>query len=194
LGQVNGVEYVVDMAKAALAQDAHDLYFVVVGEGREREKVLAHARGAGVLDVNFELREPLPKTMMPAVLAAASVACSVVIDVPALWHNSANKFFDALAAGVPMLINHEGWQADLLRESGAGLVVPPHDPARAVADLVALVGDDGRLAAAGAAAARLADRSFDRDLLARQLLRTLEEAIADPSLPRLKVPLALSHS
>ena len=192
LGQVNGVEYIVDMAAAALAQDAHDLYFLVVGDGREREKILARARSAGVLGVNFEVREPLPKSKMPAVLAAASVSCSVVIDVPAMWHNSANKFFDALAAGVPTLINHEGWQADLLRESGAGLVVPPQDPVRALSDLVAFVRDDRRLAAAGAAAARLADRSFDRDQLARQLMRTLEEAVADPSPPRFEVPLALA--
>jgi hypothetical protein len=53
---------------------------------------------------------------------------------------------------------------------------------RATAQLAAFVRDDELLAAAGAAAARLADRSFDRDDLARELLRTLEMAVADPSL------------
>ncbi|HLA64619.1 MAG TPA: sugar transferase [Rhodothermales bacterium] len=181
LGPINGVDYLVDVAAAARAQGHDSLHFLVLGDGRERERVLAHARETGVLGVNFELEAPVPKAEVPNVLAAASVACSLFVDLPAMRHNSANKFFDALAAARPVLINYEGWQAALLRESGAGIVAPPADPARTAADLAALVHDDTRLAAMGAAAADLADRNFDRDRLAAQLLRTLEAAVEAPA-------------
>jgi glycosyltransferase involved in cell wall biosynthesis len=37
-----------------------------------------------------------------------------------LEDNSANKFFDFLAAGLPILINYEGWQKESLENSKAG--------------------------------------------------------------------------
>src|SRR5690554_2239234 len=50
---------------------------------------------------------------------------SFVIDIKELWANSANKFFDTLAAGKPILINHEGWQAEIIRDYNIGFVLPP---------------------------------------------------------------------
>jgi glycosyltransferase involved in cell wall biosynthesis len=194
LGRVNGVSYLVDMARAAREQGAEDLHFLAIGDGRERAQVVTRARDLGVLGLNFEVLDPVPKNLMPSVLAAASVSCSLVIDLPAMWDNSANKFFDALAAGVPIMINHEGWQAEILRDSGAGLVAPPQDPATATAAVVALLRDERRLKAAGVAAARLADRLFDRDRLAMQMLRTLEAAVADPSRPALAHPFATAKA
>jgi glycosyltransferase involved in cell wall biosynthesis len=182
LGPINGVDYLVDLAASAKARGAHNLRFVAIGDGRERERIVAHAREAGVLGSNFEVLEPLPKAMMPSVLAAASVACSLFVDVPAMRHNSANKFFDALAAGRPVFVNHEGWQADLLRRHGAGLVGPAGDAGRAAAELISFLADEGRQQGAGAAAALLAG-AFDRDALARRLLQTLEHAVAEPSRP-----------
>jgi len=38
-----------------------------------------------------------------------------------------------------MLINHEGWQADLLRRTGAGLVVPPSHPRRGADEVCAFL-------------------------------------------------------
>ncbi|NLG52110.1 MAG: glycosyltransferase family 4 protein, partial [Chloroflexi bacterium] len=104
---------------------------------------------------------------------AATVATSTVIDVPALWANSANKVFDAFAAGRPVAINHEGWQAGLLRESRAGLVLPADDPRAAAQLLAAFLADRDRLAQAGQAARRLAETRFSRDLLFEELERVL---------------------
>jgi hypothetical protein len=48
---------------------------------------------------------------------------SFVMDKPELWANSANKFFDTLASGKPILINHEGWQAETIRSRNIGYVL-----------------------------------------------------------------------
>lgn len=110
---------------------------------------------------------------MPAVLSAATVACSVFSDYPVLWHNSANKFFDALAASRPIMINYQGWQADLLQETGAGIVLPVDDIGAAAAQLVDFLHDDDRLARARQAARQLARERFDRGALAERLERIL---------------------
>ena len=49
---------------------------------------------------------------------------SFVIPIKELWANSANKFFDSLAASRPVLINHKGWQKDVIEKDNIGYVLP----------------------------------------------------------------------
>ena len=178
IGRINSVQYLVEMAAEAAGRHS-PLRFVAFGEGIEQEEVLALARERGVLGRNFWLHPPLPKREMPYVMRALDLPTSLFKNVPEMRHNSANKFFDALAACRPILINYEGWQAPLLRESGAGLVAPPGDPVAALQMAEALLSDPSRLRAAEEAAGRLARERFDRDLLATELDRVLCTAHAD---------------
>ena len=63
---------------------------------------------------NLFIEKPLPKKDMPASLSAASIVSNFVIDIRENWANSANKFFDGLAAGKPIFLNHGGWMQDLV--------------------------------------------------------------------------------
>jgi glycosyltransferase involved in cell wall biosynthesis len=151
--------------------------FLVVGDGYERDTVAVHAKALNVLDHSFFMLPSVAKDEMPHILSAATVATSLFIDLPAMWSNSANKFFDALAAGRPVAINYRGWQADLLQQTGAGIVLPPNDPQTAAQQLWQLLNDKERLASAGAAARRLAEEQFDRDKLAIELEAVLKRAV-----------------
>lgn len=175
LGLINGVSWLADTARAVLDLDP-DVRFLVVGDGMEQEKVRARAMELGVLGRNFHMLPPQPKRTLPALLRAADVATSLFLPLEPMWNNSANKFFDALAAGRPVALNYGGWQADLLRETGAGLVLDPHDHAAAAADLTAALRDRERLRAMGDAAAALARDRFDRDRLAAELAGVLLDA------------------
>lgn len=179
-GLINGVEYLVDVAAAmrTLAPDAH---FLLVGDGARREIVTQKARSAGVLGNNLTIWDPVPKVKLPAVMAAATVATSVFLPLKPMWNNSANKFFDALAAGRPIAINYGGWQADLLRETGAGIVLPPDDPVEAAHQLASFVHDGTRLRAASEASRHLARTRFDRDIAARQLESVLRSVVGERS-------------
>lgn len=174
IGHINAVEYLVEMAAASLARSS-GLKFVIFGEGAQQQAVETLAQERGVLGRNLWLHRPLSKKEMPLVIKALDVATSLFKDIPEMWHNSANKFFDALAAGRPVLINYGGWQAALLQRSGAGLVAPAGEPAAAVDLVKAFLSDAERVAAASAAAERLAQEEFDRDLLAGRLADVLTE-------------------
>jgi glycosyltransferase involved in cell wall biosynthesis len=178
-GLINGVNYLVDLA-AAMQTIAPDVHFLLIGTGAERAKIAAHASELGVLDRNLTIWEPVAKDEMPHVLAAATVATSVFQPIRAMWNNSANKFFDALAANKPLAINYGGWQADILNESGAGIVLPAEDPRQAAEALAAFVHDPARLAQAGQASHRLARERFNREDMARKL----EEVLVQAARPR----------
>jgi len=171
-GTANGVDYLVRLAAEVRLLDP-DIRFLLVGRGAHYESVRELARKLGVLDRTVFQSEVIPRSALPVVLGAASISSSVVIDVPGLQDNSANKFFDALAAGRPIAINHGGWQADLIEETGAGLVLDPHDLQAAARLLATRLGDPQWLVDAGAAAHRLATQRFARDLLFEEFERAV---------------------
>lgn len=176
LGVINGVGYLVDIARAMWHINSSARFFII-GEGKEFSAVKQKALDVGVLNTNLLMLPPVAKNEMPGLLSAATVATSLFVDLPEMWNNSANKFFDALAAGKPVMINYQGWQASLLEKSGAGFVVPPDQPERAAKMLNEFMKDEQRLKNAGAASQQLAETCFNRDSLATQLLDVLEHTV-----------------
>lgn len=99
--------------------------------------------------------------------------------------NSANKFFDALAGGRPVTINYGGWQKEILEQSGAGISIPGKDPKAGAIQLASFLNSPERLQKARAAARRLADTEFDRDLLYKQLASVFQKVLNQP--PQLEI-------
>lgn len=122
-GKVNGIDYVINLASFTLTLD-EDLVYVLIGNGGEKENIRSSAKEKGLLGRNVFILDSIPKDDLPKLYARATVGSSFVSDIPVLWENSANKFFDTLAAGRPIVINHGGWQADVIREKNIGYVLP----------------------------------------------------------------------
>jgi len=176
LGRINGIEYLAELA-AALRLLESPVCIVVLGAGSEEGRVRTSAERLSVLDQNFFLLPPMAKQKVGVAFAAASLICSICAPIAGVENNSANKFFDGLAAGRALAVNHGGWQADLLKNHQAGIELD-RDAESAARQVVDLFADPERLARMGANARRLAEAEFSRDLLARKLERTLLEALA----------------
>jgi glycosyltransferase involved in cell wall biosynthesis len=164
LGMVNGVEYLIRAARRMREVDP-EVQVLIVGHGREWDDTRRLAAEHGLLDQTVRMWPKVPKSELPVILGAATMSTSFVRPIKALWENSANKFFDALAASRPIAINYGGWQADLLEETGAGLVLDPYDAEQAGELMAARVRDEVWLKEAREAAHRLAVERFSRDLL-----------------------------
>ncbi len=178
LGVINNVEVMVDMA-ATVWNLNPEIRFVVVGDGVRREAVEKKALDAGVLNRNFFILPPLPKKDVARYIAEADLSLSLVAPIKALWANSANKVFDAMAAGTAVAINHGGWMAHVLTSSGAGLVLSHDDPASAGGQIAEALDHDPRLVSFGRKAANLAREKFDREILTTQLENILQKAVFD---------------
>jgi glycosyltransferase involved in cell wall biosynthesis len=177
LGRINGVSYLVRLA-AALQGDPR-FVFLTVGDGHEREQVAALARSEGVLDRNFMMLTKIAKAQVPALLSAVDVATSLFLPIPQMEANSANKFFDGLAAGCCIAINYGGWHAELLSEARAGVRLDS-DPRRAAAALQALADEPGLIKTCGRNARRLAEEKFSRDDLAAKIRAVLAGVLGEP--------------
>lgn len=169
-GRINGVGYLPQLA-AELARDTR-FRFLAVGDGQEFELVKSLAQKLRVLNRNFQMLASVPKVDIPKVLAAADIATSLFVALPAMEANSANKFFDGLAAGCCMAINYGGWQAEILDETGAGLQLA-RDVALAARQLQEFADHPVKISKARATARQLAEERFSRDKLAAQFEEVL---------------------
>jgi glycosyltransferase involved in cell wall biosynthesis len=181
LGHINHIEYLVEIARES-RERRNNLRFLVIGNGIKKAKVEALAKSYDVLDKNFFMEEAIAKSEIASLLSASTVCTSLFIPVEAMKNNSANKFFDGLAAGRPIAINYDGWQGDLLRETGAGVVLPSDSPSEGATILEKLTTDSKRINVARKAAKKLAVTGFSRDELAQKLIGVLRKAYEEKNL------------
>jgi hypothetical protein len=155
-----------------LAQNPQ-LHLLFVGEGSEKEALVARARERSLANVTF--LGAVPREQVAAFYRSADVCLVPLRAVPLFRAFIPSKMFEILACGRPVLASVEGEAAEILRESGAALVVPPED-------VDALVAAARRLASDGELRSRLAARGrpyvaahFDRDALGERYLAVLGE-------------------
>ena len=98
-----------------------NIKILVIGDGAEFDFVVDRAKNLGVLEVNFFVEQAIPKSEIASALCAATFASTLFIDKPEMRANSANKFFDALAAGKPLVINYGGWMHNLVIDNNCGV-------------------------------------------------------------------------
>jgi glycosyltransferase involved in cell wall biosynthesis/ubiquinone/menaquinone biosynthesis C-methylase UbiE len=124
-------------ASSQLPTDRFLVALLGTGEGRDDLEATALHRS---LPVQF--LEPVPKQEVEAICAAADIA---VLPLPPGGHSAhvvPTKLFDYMASGRPVVIAmKEGEATSLVRDAGAGIVVPPGD-ASAVAQAVLDLADD----------------------------------------------------
>ncbi len=94
-----------------------------------------------------------------------------------MWSNSANKFFDSLASATPVVINYGGWQADIINNSGCGIVVPSCNANEAAVMMYEKLSNKSWLESAAQNANKLAVNRFNRDVLAKEFESTLLDSL-----------------
>lgn len=123
LGPVNDIMYVAKLAERTLLL-APWLCYLIIGNGQQKEEIMKYCKEKDILNKNIFFLNPIRKNDLPSVYSRVTMGSSFVWDYKIKWDNSANKFFDTLAAGRPVLINYQGWQADVIREYQCGYVLP----------------------------------------------------------------------
>jgi glycosyltransferase involved in cell wall biosynthesis len=176
---LHSVGYILDLA-AATHRLCPDARFLLVGSGTQLARLTRQARRSGALRSYLWIEKPIPKRDIPRLLSAATLTLSTVMPRRALWNNAASKFPETLAAGKPIAINYQGWQAELLEKTGAGIVLPHQDAQQAAKLLVAFMSDPDRLRKAAAAARAVARRHFNYDDLALDLEAALARTLHSP--------------
>lgn len=122
-GLWNGLDQILDAA-GLLRDDPVEIEFV--GDGDRKPHLERRAREEGLDNVSF--RGALAKRDAFEALRAGSAA--IIVSPADPFHRMvlANKVFDYLAAGRPIVAGMAGETADLVERAGCGAVAPPEQP------------------------------------------------------------------
>ncbi|MDQ7088879.1 MAG: glycosyltransferase family 4 protein [Acidobacteriota bacterium] len=177
LGRMNSLPQILDAA-AHLRNEPVEIIFI--GDGDERRQLEERVRREGLDGVHFV--DALSKREAFERLRRAGALVVTTWDVDFQRMVLANKLFDYLAAGRPVIVAAAGEMADLVEEARCGFVVPPEKPealAEAMVRMAAL--DEGERRAMGAAGRRYILERYQRRDLAWKVLKSFEEITGGPA-------------
>jgi glycosyltransferase involved in cell wall biosynthesis len=170
LGKVNAVEELIDLAELAF-QRKKNWQFLIMGAGSHRASLEQIAQEKGLENVIF-----IPfgnKASVNEVLSLADFAWISFAPLPVLKTNSPNKFFDAIAAGKPVIINHKGWVYDLMKANQLGISCLPSKLEKSFSQLEALSVEPEKIQEMGRNSRKLAKSYFSKELAVSRLVHIL---------------------
>ncbi|MBN1797209.1 MAG: glycosyltransferase family 4 protein [Spirochaetales bacterium] len=173
LGWIHNVDFIVEAADKV--KNNPDIHFAIIGHGSEQENIALKIKKLKLSNIDFI--GAVPKAELPEYLAACDVSLSTITNIPVIEHNSANKFFDALAAGNPILLNYSGWHRDIIEKNDIGYGCRLCDLKEYVNKIIVMHKNKKRLNAMGKNARELAENEFARDKLALQALTVVEGVV-----------------
>ncbi len=169
-GMSNDLEVLLDAAHRL--HDRKDIAILLLGDGKEKPSLQRRASELGLDNVCFIA--PLPKNKMPGALAAAD-ACIAILKAVELYKTVyPNKVFDYMAAGRAVILAIDGVIRQVVEEAGAGVAVPPGDPA-ALAQAISRLADEPQVRSEmGVRGRAYIEANFDRDSLADRMVSLME--------------------
>lgn len=168
-GLANGLHAVIDTAVELQNRQRTDIKLVLVGDGMQKKALQQRASELQLNNIVFH--DPVNKTKLADLMAGADLGLQVLANIPAFYYGtSPNKFFDYIAAGLPVLNNYPGWLAELITSQHCGFAVLPEHP-QAFADALEYAADHrDELKVMGQNAQQVAQQQFDRQMLSQKFV------------------------
>ena len=116
----------------------------------------------------------MQKNDLVCIVQHALICLAPLKDSKVLNTSSPNKFFESLAAGVPVIQTTNGWMKDFVDKHGVGFTADPNN-ANALAEILIEIADSPELLKTmGEKASIIAAREFDKTILAERMLNAIE--------------------
>ncbi len=160
---------------AALLRDWEDIVFLFVGGGATRDELLVQTTRMGLRNVRLIPRQP--KELMPRVWSVCDVALIHLKNDSLFKAVIPSKIFEAMGMGLPiLLVLPDGEAAAMIRETGAGIIVPPEKPELLATAVTELYNQPRRLTALRHASSEAAP-NFSRKRQAEKMLAVFQAAL-----------------
>ncbi|WP_194973557.1 glycosyltransferase family 4 protein [Aquiflexum lacus] len=171
IGKVNAVNEILILAGMAKERNL-ELQFVVMGKGTHVNELLMESKKLRL--PNFHYLPFGNKEKVKELLSVSDMAFVSFAHLPVLKTNSPNKFFDALAAGKAILVNHKGWVHDLVRQYGLGYYFNPEKPSE-VLEMIQQLSENPQLLKKHQTNSRqLAENYFSKEIAILRLLAVID--------------------
>lgn len=177
-GKANGLDAVLDAAAELKRRGVKGIRFVFIGYGGQRDRLMQRSKDEG-LDTHVTWIGTVPKDELAQIMPRMNAGMMILKNSPAFYYGtSPNKFFDYIAAGLPVLNNYPGWLAGIITQNNCGKAIAPDDPKLFADTAIWMREHPDELRQMGLNSRRLAETEFSRDRLGQQFVETLERVHA----------------
>lgn len=169
-GKANGLDAVIDAAWELNFRGCKNIKFVLIGEGKLKFELRERAKRENLTNIIF--LDPVNKKRLAGLLAASDVGLQILANIKEFYYGtSPNKFFDYLAAGLPVLNNYPGWVADIIKENECGFTTSPGNAVEFADVLEWAATNRGLLKKMGQNSRKLSETNFSRKIQAQHWVK-----------------------
>ncbi len=167
IGYAQGLDILPRTAEILATKGCVGIQFVLVGDGRYKEKLTEEIENRGVSG-SFILVDRQPAERIPGLLAACDVAFLSFMDSPLFEMTIPAKLQSYMACGMPIVASASGETERIIRESDCGICCPLGD-AEALANALLELKKSDRLAEMARNSIAYNKAHFDKDELISML-------------------------
>ena len=131
IGPANDLDVLLAAAEELKADSC--IRFLIVGDGKERERLQAATESRRLENILFAGAQP--KREMRSFLASADACVAMLQNIPMFRMTYPNKVFDYMAAGRPVVLAIDGVIREVVETARAGIYTAPGD-AKSLAEVV----------------------------------------------------------
>jgi colanic acid biosynthesis glycosyl transferase WcaI len=177
MGMAHGLDTIIEAA-AQLRDTNPEIVFLVVGEGAEKEHIIAQARERGLSNLRFVDQQPREK--IPAFICASDV-CLVLLKRTDLFKTVIpTKMLEFMSCARPVILGVDGQAREILEEARGGVAVEPESSTALVNAILSLRANPELSARLGRNGREYIVRKFSRRQSAEKYIRTLESLLNLP--------------
>ncbi len=170
-GIFQGLDQIVYAAKKV---EKYPVRFILIGDGPVKQDLVKLAKDSGLSNTDFY--HPLPHSKMAELLASMDVAI-ITLKSP-IKGAVPSKIYEAMGAGIPVLLVASGEPAQIIQETKTGLVAAPGDIKDIVKKIIMLLKDEKLCKELGNNGRKAALTRFDRNIIAEKFEKVLKNGLA----------------
>jgi colanic acid biosynthesis glycosyl transferase WcaI len=172
MGNAHGLETLIAAAEQ-LQTALPNARFLVIGEGAEKERVVALATARGLNNILFLGQQS--RERIPAYVSAADL-CLVMLKKTELFKTVIpTKLLEYMACEQPVIVAVDGQARQIIEDSGAGLFVEPENSQALTEAILELAAKPAAREEMGASGRRYIMARLSREKTARDYIAVLEE-------------------
>lgn len=179
-GMAHGLDLLIEVA--AKLEHRDDIIILLVGDGAERERLVSEVKRQGLS--NIKLLGQLPKNEMPKLWSITDVSLVVLKKLDLFLTVIPSKLFESMAMKQPIILGVAGESAELIEESGAGIVIEPENVDQLCTSVLSLADSAQLRRKLGESGRRYVEANFDRTVLADLYEQLLTDTATPPLLKR----------
>jgi len=158
-----------------------DIVFLMVGDGAERERLLAMKHDLGLN--NVVMVHQLPKDKMPALWSITDVSLVLLKKSDLFKSVIPSKIFESMAMQCPIILGVEGEVKGIIEQAESGICIEPESATELVQAVSKLHHDHELAAKMGENGRKYVAEHYNREMLAKSFEEMMNDFL-DPGLRR----------